>query len=562
MILLLSGLLGCADPIDATPPGTLTVLQEQQAAWVRNFNPLLSTGGARWPTAAGIYEPLIVLNRATGENTPWLATDWSWDPPTAEAPEATVLRITTRQGVRWSDGASFSAADVAFTFDLLRRFPALDGAGVWRFLASVEGEGNSVVFTFTRPYSPGLALVAGLPIVPRHVWEGIADPVTFTNESPVATGPFTEVLRFDAQLFELGRNPYYWQEGLPRVSVLRFPAVASNDQALLALVRGEVDWAGNFVPAIERTYVARDPAHFRYWFPAVGDTVFLYPQTTRAPLDQPDVRRALSLAIDRERVVRVAMHNYAVPSHTTALSDGYRAWRRDDLDASWVGYDPARAAALLDAAGWTPGPDGVRRNAAGGVLTLPILCPAGWSDWVRAAQLIARDLDAVGVDARVEGLDFAAWFDRVSRGDFALSLGWSISGATPYTFYGALLGSAMVKPVGTPAPTNWHRHGSPRADALLAAFEASVDPTEQHRISDELQATFVEEAPAIPLFPTPAWGEANEQRFVGFPNAEDPYAALSPNLTPDVLLVMTRVRPRDLTSASLSPLGDSPGLAR
>lgn len=539
--MILPLLLACADPPGATPPGTLTVLQEQQSAWVRNFNPLLATGGARWPTAAGIYEPLLVSNRASGEAVPWLATAWTWTEP------ATRLVFTVRDGVTWSDGAPFGPADVAYTFDLLRRFPALDGSGVWSFLADVTADADTVTFTFSRPYSPGLALLGHQPIVPKHVWETVADPVTFTNPDPVATGPFTEIRRFDAQLWELGRNDRYWG-GRPAVEALRFPAVASNDQALLALVRGEVDWAGSFVPAVERTYVARDPEHFRYWFPALGDTVFLYPQTTRAPLDDVRVRKALSHAIDRARVVRVALHDYVGPAHPSALSDGYRSWRRDDLE-DWVAFDPARAAALLDEAGWTVGPDG-RRQKDGVVLSLPIACPAGWSDWVRAAQLVARDLEAVGIDARVEGLDFATWFDRVARGDFALALGWSVSGPTPYAFYRSLMGTTTAKPVGTSSATNWHRYGSPTADALLAAFEATVDPAEERRLSDALQATFVAEAPAVPLFPTPAWGEANTRRFEGFPTAEDPYAALSPNAVPDILLVLTRLRPRDGASAA------------
>lgn len=539
--MILSLLLACADPPGATPPGTLVVLQEQQAAWVRNFNPLLATGGARWPTAAGIYEPLLVNNRANGEAVPWLATGWAWTEAAAR------LVFTVRDGVTWSDGAPFGPTDVAYTFDLLRRFPALDGSGVWSFLADVTADADTVTFTFAKPFAPGLALLGHQPIVPKHVWETVADPVTFTNPDPVATGPFTEIRRFDSQLWELGRNDRYWG-GRPAVEALRFPAVASNDQALLALVRGEVDWAGSFVPAVERTYVARDREHFRYWFPALGDTVFLYPQTTRVPLDDVRVRKALSHAVDRARVVRVALHDYVAPAHPSGLSDGYRAWRRDDLE-DWVAHDPTRAAALLDDAGWRLGPDG-RRQKDGVVLSLPIACPAGWSDWVRAAQLVARDLEAVGIDARVEGLDFATWFDRVARGDFALALGWSVSGPTPYAFYRSLMGTTTAKPVGTSSATNWHRYGSPGADTYLAAFEATVDPTEQRRLSDALQATFVAEAPAVPLFPTPAWGEASTRRFEGFPSAEDPYAALSPNAFPDILLVLTRLRPRDGASAA------------
>jgi len=543
----LLALLACADPPRPPEPGVLTVLQEQQSAWVRNFNPLLSTGGARWPAAAGIYEPLAIYNRMRGEWVPWLATQWSWEVP------AQVLRLELRSGVEWSDGAAFTAEDVVYTFELLAAQPALDAAGLWAFIEVVEQVGpREVRVRFQRPYSPGFALVAGQPIVPRHVWSKVADPVAFANPDPVGTGPFTEVRRFDPQVWELGRNERWWG-GAPAVEVLRFPAVGSNDQALLALVQGEVDWAGSFVPAVERTYASHDPEHRRWWFPAVSDTVFLYPQTTRKGLDDPRVRRALSLAVDRERLVKVALHDYATPAGPTALSDGYASWRRADLGGvgeGWVRHDPAAAAALLDEAGYSLGEDGRRRGPDGTPLELPLIGPAGWSDWVRAAQVIGRDLDALGVRAPVQGLDFPTWFDRVSRGDFALTLGWSVSGPTPYPFYRALMGTGTVRPVGEPAPVNWHRYGDARADALLAEWEATDDPQEQRRLSDALQGLFVEEAPAIPLFPTPSWGEADTSRFTGFPDPADPYAVLSPNAVPDALLVLTRLRPRDGAAAA------------
>ncbi len=533
MLLLLAW--ACAPPAEA-PPGVLVVLQEQQAAWVRNFNPLLATGGARWPTRAGIYEPLAIYNRATAAWTPWLATEWAWESPF-------VLTMTVRDGVRFSDGAPFTASDVTYTFDLARREPALDSGGAWAFLAAVDAvDARTVRFTFARPYAPGFATLATQPIVPRHVWERVVDPVAWANPDPVGTGPFTEVRRFDTQIWELGRNPHYWQ-GLPGVEALRFPAISSNDQALLALVQGEVDWAGSFVPAVERTYLARDP-HHHAWSPPLGDTVFLYPQTTRAPLDDVRVRGALSRAIDRERVVRVAMHDMTVPSHPSALSDAYAGWRRDDLTTAHVTYDPPAAAGLLDAAGWRLDAEGRRRDARGEALTLPILVPAGWSDWVRAAQVVHDGLEAIGVDAPVQGLDFGAWFDRVGRGDFALALGWSVSGDTPYPFYRSLLGSATWVAPGEVAATNWHRARIPAADALLERFEATTDADTQAELVDALQEVFAEELPAVPLFPAPAWGQFNDTRFVGFPSADDAYAPLTPNGAPDPLLVLTRLRPR------------------
>jgi peptide/nickel transport system substrate-binding protein len=534
--LLLLALIACAPPVGA-PPGVMVILQEQQAAWVRSFHPLLATGGARWPTRCGIYEPLAIYNRATGAWVPWLATDWRWEEP------ARRLRMRMRPGVRWSDGAPLTVQDVVTSFTLGQRHPALDGAGVWSFLQSVQAiDAETVEFTFSRPYGPGFGVLATQPIVPDHIWSALADPVTFTNENPVATGPFTEVRRFDTQIWELGRNPHYWQ-GPPAIEALRFPAISSNDQALLALVQGEVDWAGSFVPAVERTFEARDP-HFHAWSPQLGETVFLYAALSQPPLDDPRLRLGLSQAIDRERVVRVAMHDLTVPSHPSALSEGYADWRLPDLDDRAVRYDPVAASAILDEAGYLRGPDGRRVGLDGAPLRLPILVPAGWSDWLRAAQVIHDGLSQIGVDAPVQGLDFGAWFDKVGRGDFALSLGWSVSGDTPYSFYRSLMSSATYVKPGEPAAGNWHRARIPEADALLAEFEATVDPTEQRRIMGALQRVFVDTLPAIPLFPAPAWGQYNDTRFVGFPNAADPYAPLTPNASPDPLLVLTRLQPR------------------
>ncbi len=542
--MILSGLLAACAPTAETPAGVLVVLQEQQAAWVRNFNPLLATGGARWPTRAGIYEPLAIYHRATAAWAPWLATEWAWEPRVTGDPPA--LRVTLREGVAWSDGAPLTAEDVACTFELARRWPALDGGGAWQFLSAVEAvDPRTVRFVFARPYSPGLSVLLTQPLVPRHVWQDVEDPVAWPNPEPVGTGPFTEVRRFDTQVWELGRNTRYWQ-GAPAIEALRFPAISSNDQALLALVQGEVDWAGSFVPAVESTYEARDP-HFHDWSPALGDTVFLYTQHANHALVDVRVRQAVSRAVDRQRLVRVAMHDTTVPAHASALSDAYTAWRRDDLPADDVRHDPDGAAALLDAAGWTLGADGRRHGPDGDLLTLPILVPAGWSDWVRAAKVVHDGLDAVGIDAPVQGLDFGAWIDRVGRGDFALALGWSVSGDTPYPFYRSLLGSATYVAPGQPAGSNWHRARSPRADALLTRFEATVDATEQRAIMDELQQAFVDELPAVPLFPAPAWGQFNDARFTGFPSDADPYAPLTPNAAPDPLLVVTRLRPREAT---------------
>lgn len=538
-----AGLAGCAADVTPLPPGILVVSQEQTSSWVRNFNPLTPAASARWPTLAGVYEPLFVFNSVRSEQVPWLATAYEWREGNR------VLRITARDGVRWSDGRRFSARDVAFTFELLRRFRALDRRGVWGFLERVRlVDEHTVDFRFQRVFIPGFDEVAAQQIVPEHVWSQVKDPVTFANPNPVATGPFTEVLTFRSQVYELGRNPYYWQPGKPALKALRFPAYPSNDRANLALVFDEVEWAGNFIPAIDRVFVKRNPEHHRYWFPLTAGVVYLYVNCTRPPFDDVRVRKALSMAIDRPLMVDVAAFHYTHPADATGMSESYASWRDSAAAAGgdWVLRDVARANATLDSAGFGRGPDGLRRLPDGRPWRYEVLCVSGWSDWVRSSQVIARNLREVGVAASVRTYDFGAWFQRVQEGDFDMTMGWSIEGPLPYHLYRWLLSATTVKPLGQASAGNWHRYASRAGDSALALFERTTDPTEQHRLGIALQRIFVDEAPAIPLYPNPSWAEFNTSRVDGFPTAADPYADPSPNKMErgEILLVLTALRPR------------------
>jgi peptide/nickel transport system substrate-binding protein len=525
----------------------LSISVEKQSAWVRNFNPLAPGEGARFPTRAGVYEPLLVFDTVEGVYVPWLAKRYAWSDDH--------MRLTfTLRAAHWSDGARFSSADVVLTFALLRDHRALDLRNVWDFLEDVRAvDATTVEMRFRRVYVPGLADVAEQMIVPAHVWRDVADPVTFANETPVGTGPFTEVLVFRNQVYELGKNPFYWQPGKPKVEALRFLAYPGNEQANLALVEGDIDWAGDFVPSVERTFVRRDPAHNHYWFPLVGSMAFLYANTARAPFDDVRVRKALSMGVDRQKIVDVAMYGYTRPADGTGLTDAYASWRDPKLAAAdWVKHDVAAANRLLDEGGYARGPDGVRRTHEGRPFQFDVEVVNGWSDWVRAGHVIAHDLGALGFDVKLRTYEFGAWYTRLGRGEFDLAISWSVEGPTPYGFYRWLMSSRTVRPVGEMAGGNWHRFGDPTVDALLARFEVTDDAPLQHALMAEIEARFVALAPAIPLFPNPAWGVFSTRRFEGFPSAANPYASLSPHREPERLIVLT----------TLAPKGDSAGEGR
>jgi peptide/nickel transport system substrate-binding protein len=520
----------------------MTLAIEAQASWVRNFNPFLPTGNSRAATRGAIYESLFLFDSIQGQERPWLATSSTWSDDNRR------LSVTTREGVLWSDGTPFTAHDVAFTFRLLKSRPALDTMQVWAFLSDVVAvDDGHVDFVFSREWVPGRDQLVVVPIVPAHVWSKVEDPLLFSNPSPVATGPFTEVRRFEGQVFELGRNPRYWQEGLPKVDGLRFPAYLGNDQANLALLHDEIDWASNFVPAIERIYVKPDPEHHKYWFPPIGPTIFLYTNTARPPLDDVVVRKAISMALDRKLLVRIAVYDYTTPANPTGMAEPLARYRDPEavaVGAKWQTFDVEGANAMLDAAGYARDEDGVRHRKDGEPLTFTLEVVAGWSDWVRGAQIMKRQIKAIGIDVNVRTYDFGAWFDRLQRGEFELSIGWSAESPSPVAIYRGLLATTTVKPLGVASPVNWHRFGLPESTALFDAFDHTTDPEEQRALAAKLQMQFVEHAPAIPLWAGPVWGAFNTKRFVGFPSKDDPYATPTLNNNGEYVFALLRIVPR------------------
>jgi peptide/nickel transport system substrate-binding protein len=535
-------LTGCGQKEVAREPGVLTVSVQRARTWERNFNPLSPHTTPCWPTIAGVHEPLLVFNSVKSEYVPWLAVSHQW------LDGNLTLRVNLREGVRWSDGKPFSATDVVFTFQTLRDHPATDQHGIWEKLAAVkEIDPQTVDFVFQRVFVPGFDDVSVQPIVPAHIWREVADPLTFANEDPVGTGPFTEIRLFEDQVYEVGRNKHYWQEGKPAVEALRFPALPGNDESNMGLIYGEIDWAGDFIPAIERVFVERDPEHHHFWSPLTGGGIFLYANMTHPRFQDVRVRKAISLAINRQLLVDVAMFRYTRPADATGLTDSYAAWRDSSAirQGRWVDFDPDQAQALLDQAGLPRGSDGVRRDAVGTPLEYELLCVEGWTDWQRAVEIIAEGLGEVGIKVEIMALDFGTWFQRLSKGEFELGIGWSVEGASPYHIYRGLMSSRTCESIGTLAASNWHRYASPRADAILDRFEATSDPGEMALLAGQLQHLFVEEAPAIPLFPGPSWAAYSTHHFRGFPSPEDPYADPSPNkfARGEVLLVLTNLRP-------------------
>ena len=534
-------LVGCKNSNEIKKRDGLTVYQEAQISWVRNFNPLSPVGSARWPTSSGIYEPLFIYNSMTSEYVPWLALDYTWEKGNK------VLKMLIRKGVNWSDGEPFSAEDVAFTFNIKRNHRALDTRDSWGYLKEVVAVSDTIVkFEFKRIYVPGFDALATQSIVAKHIWNKIDDPVKYSNPNPVGTGPFTEIIRFDSQLWELGKNPNYWQKGKPHINKLIFPTYPSNEQVTLALLSGNLDWAGAFIPAIDRVFVSKDTEHHKYWFPLTGHTTFLLTNTKDPILSNVIVRKAISYAIDRELVVKVGMYNYTEPAHVSGASGPMSKWRSPYLNQreNWTVYDPVKANILLDNAGFIKDETGQRYTQDGHPLEFDIIIVSGWSDWIRSAQIVSQNLKNVGVKAKVKTYDYGAWISRMQKGEFELAIGWAEKGTTPYALYRGMMSSEYLQPKGEIADVNWHRFGLAPADSLFRKYEQTSDQNEITEIIYELQHLFIEHAPSVPLFAEPAWAECNTKFFTNFPSKENPYATLSPNYPPENLLVLVNLKRR------------------
>jgi peptide/nickel transport system substrate-binding protein len=510
----------------------LTIPREDMGTFVQNFNPFAPTVNPM--VQQSIYESLLIFNPAKGDTVPWLATEWE------AADDGKSITFTLRDGVKWSDGQPFVAEDVAYTFELQKKIK-----GGFEYLDSVSADGNKVTFRFNKPWSPALYDVGHLTILPKHVWSALADPEKDANAKPVGTGPYTEVDSFQAQSFVLKKNPNYWQPEKQKIAGIKMLAFAGNDGANLAAANGDVDWAPQYIPNIEKTFVSKDKEHRHYWFPATGAMINWQLNTTKAPFNDVDVRKALSMAVDREQVTTIGMSGYAEPADCTGLSGNYETWKNNEVkeNCTWTKLDVQKANELLDKAGYAKGADGKRTLKDGKPFEFEISVGASSSDWLSVANVIAQNLAEVGVTAKVESPDWAAVVAGYETGDFDSGIVWSANDPSPYKYFNAAMGTATVKPVGTKTFDNYHRFGDAEADALLAEFAAESDESKQKDIANKLQEEYDDAAPLVPLFSGPEWGAFNDTRFTGWPTEDNPYATLSVR-SPSTVLVLTTLEPR------------------
>jgi peptide/nickel transport system substrate-binding protein len=518
-------------------------------AFIKNFNPYTATGQPSGAFVQGaFYEPLIVTGEGGLKPVPWLARSWRWSNGNR------TLTLSIARGVKWTDGKSLTATDVAYSITAGRQDKLMDRVGLvgaGNNIASVKARGAyKVVIKLKTPDSQFISATMNRQfVVPKHVWAKVKDVANFTNSHPVGSGPFTVISRFTPQDYVFSKNPHYWQKGKPKIKCLEYVQASSNDAALALIQSGQVDWTHNFVPNVGRAYVSRDPKHFHAFYATKAYPISLILDTTKYPYSLVAFRKAISLAIDRNRVSKLGEYGYAPPVDAIGLGGLFPKWVSNPavkkLAKRMSRYSPSAAKKLLKNAGFKYRGSKLI-DPRGGSVKLDIHVISGWSDWVASNQIITRNLRDIGIDSDV-GLEpsWNAWWPNASAGKFPTLLWQGGSQGSPYGYFYANLSRNAYIPSGQDATAtgNWEHFSDAAATRLLGKWKVTLNVGKQHRIATQLERIWLKQLPIVPLFIGPRWSTYSTKYFHCFCTRKNFYGDPIFTTFPDNILSFTRICP-------------------
>jgi peptide/nickel transport system substrate-binding protein len=504
----------------------LVIEPRTETSLTDNFNPFDTASPlTQMGVPSYIYEPLVQDDELqVDQYYPWLAESWSF------SMSGQTITFDLRPRVRFDDGSFLTAADVAYTFDLLKDNPTInDGLPIVSAVAT-----NPTTFTLTlkRAAYPYLYNISRVPIVKAGFAAG-TNPVDYVDKQPDGTGPYAlaEPSNFTDKLVVLTAHRGYWQAGLPEINQLKFPAFPDSAAVTTALRAGTLDWAASYLPDVETSYVQKDPTNNHYWFPPVN-CVALELNLAEYPTDNLSLRQAISDAIDRDALSQQTNGGFDPPATTTSglvlPTDGQFLSEASSNDIEKDG-DTAAATLLMLGAGFHLSAAGYWANASGRVARLNIVDPVGTS-LADVASVVAEQLRSAGFDASAGVVPASRWLSDLALGHFTGSVLSSASGPTPYYMYESWLDPALIA------------HG--RADGGdYVRLDSATDPSVAATVTDDLDdfadsptgsATaqvaaqalgdvVSQEMPVVALLYGVAWGEFSTRRAEGWPSADDPY---------------------------------------
>ena len=503
--------------------GTLVMESSPESTITQDFNPFVATAAPQGMGATGlIYEPLLQFDLAQPPKyTNWLATGYTW------GAGGKSVTFTIRQGVKWNNGTPLTAADVVFTYNLVKANTAINLAGLQ--ISSVSSSGNTVTLTFPSAQYTNLQQIAGVPILPKAIWGNAGSPATFSDPNPVGTGPY-KLKSFTPQGFTLTKNPSYWQASQVKVQNVFFPVYVSNTGALSALFTGKIDWTGNFIPGLQKNFVSTAPQFHHFW-EAPGSTNALMPNLHKWPTNQLPVRQAISAAINRSLLASEGEAGLENPvTNATGLTlPTFQAWSGPIASQTVSATGSASAAEqILTKAGYKK--DSAGFFALGGKeVDITLVSPAAYTDYAAVGAMVAQELKSAGINANFQGLTVTAWNADMGDGNFQLAEHWSNNGLTPYNLYDNWLNSALG--TGNSATGDYERLANPTIDAALAKLAGDQTVAQQTADLVPIENYVSQNLPVIPVTTASEWFEYNSEHFVGWPTQQNPYETGQPSGT-------------------------------
>ncbi len=353
------------------------------------------------------------------------------------SPDQRGVTLTLRQGMRFSDGEPFTAADVVFTLSQVVFDPSVNSTltDAWQvagqFPSVSAPDALTVRITAPVPFSGLLSALAATPMLPAHRLAGAAAAGTLNSAWGVSTppeqiaglGPFRLKSFVAGQQVVLERNPHYWKVDeagtqLPYLDQVVIPVVTDDNVRLLRFSNGQSDVyppRPEDVPVL-RQQSGRGVSVSVQQAGTVDMNVVAFNQDStnpnlRALFRDVRFRRAVSYAANRQGMISANLNSLGEPRYGPGIASLF--WIGDDPGFPTYPFDLARANALLDEIGLEVGPDGVRRFADGAPVEVTLLTVQGSSVLTNDAVLLANDLAKVGVKLNVRPLDLNAVIDQL-----------------------------------------------------------------------------------------------------------------------------------------------------
>ena len=439
-----------------------------------------ATVSSTWPVSP-CYSNLVFFDPLKPQESvdtviPELAERWSWQDSYRN------LVFLLRRNVRWHDGKPFTSADVKYTFDVAREAPETPARfrlsarkEWWSNIAMIEApEPYTVIFHLKRPQPSLLLMLASgySPVLPAHV------PLNELRQKCVGTGPFRQKEWLRGQLIEMERNPDYFIPDRPYLDGIRYTIIRERGTRLAALQAGRLD---AFVP-LEMTKPMAETAKSgaaALVITEIGqngsDNVLI--NHKRAPFDDPLVRRAVNLALDRRAYVKSVRQDGAVIG-AALMPRPMGFWGLGEADLrNLPGYrDPARdkaeARRLLAEAGYGPGKPPLRLEMA--TRTSPI--------YVDLASYAVDQLRLVGVEATIKQLDTAAWFPALARREFQIAANLTAGGFDDPDAY-------LVENYKCGSSRNYTDYCNESVDRQIEAQSQELDRGKRLRMVADIQRT-------------------------------------------------------------------------